>query len=254
MIDLFDLYNSFKSVANVYQGGWWRIQTDFTQAANDISNELWEKWTREAEKSQEAKDNLFPFLVSKNLIVNNKGTYGTFQPPKDYGRFASARIIVLKDNCVPCQEVDNGKCSNGDFKSDTEITEDYYDGIKQFDVDMIDDQKWGAVNAHLKKCPTLEKPKMRQIDNGFQVAPRKVSVVVLDYYTRPKVATFVYTKTPGNVQTGAGDEIQYDKNNSQPLQWPSTIVNEFLIRLGERFGLFTRDVFMTQVNMQKKTA
>lgn len=252
MIDLFDLYNSFRSTANVYQGGWFRPQTDFTQTCNDISKRLFVKWTREAEKSQEAKDNLQPFLRSKNMIVDNKAIYGTFKPPDGYGRFATARIIIAANQCVPCQEVDSGRCDNGNFKTPEELTDDYYDSIEQIDVEMIDDNKWGAVNKHLTKKPTLQKPKIRQIDGGFQVAPRKVSVIVLDYYVEPKEATFIYSIAPGNVQTGAGDQLIYDKKNSQPLEWPATVRNEFLIHLGERYGTFTRDQFMTQVSIQQK--
>jgi hypothetical protein len=252
MIDLFDLYNSFTSVVNTHYGGWFRPQTDFTKRCNDISKKLWVKWTREAEKSQEAKDNLMPFLKSKNMIVSTNGPYGKFSPPKDYGRFASARLIVAGDTCLPDKSVNNGKCENGDFKSQEEITDEYFDSVEQIDVELIDDQKWGAVNAHLTKKPTLLKPKIRQIDNGFEVAPRKVSVIVLDYYVEPEEATFVYTISPGNVQTGAGDQIIYDEKNSKNLQWPATVRNEFLTELANSYGLFVRDQLVTQVTQQQK--
>lgn len=255
MIDLNDLYNSFKSYVNTFAGGWFRPQTDFTQRCNDISKQLWVKWTREAEKSQEAKDNLLPFLKSKNIIVSSMGVYGRFQPPKDYGRFSTARIIVANNNCYPDKNVDGGKCDNSDFKTQEEITEEYFDNIRQTEVKMIDDGKWAAVNEHLTKGPTLEQPKMRQIDEGFEVSPRKVSVIVLDYYVEPKLATFVYTIAPGNTQTGAGDQLIYDENNSQKLEWPATVRNEFLIALGESYSLFTRDQFLAQAtNNQKMTA
>jgi hypothetical protein len=252
MIDLFDLYNSFTSVVNSHVGGWFRPQTDFTKRCNDISKKLWVKWTREAEKSQEAKDNLMPFLRSKNIIVSTTGPYGKFSPPNDYGRFASTRIIVAGDTCLPDRSVDNGKCEQGDFKNQDELTDEYLDSIKQVDVDLIDDKKWGAVNSHLTKRPTLAKPKIRQIDNGFEVAPRKVSVIVLDYYVEPKEATFVYTISPGNVQTGAGDQIIYDSKNSQPLEWPATVRNEFLTELANSYGVFVRDQLVTQVTQQQK--
>lgn len=252
MIDVYDLYQSFCSTVNQQLGGWFRPNTDFLQKCNDISKELWVKWTDEAEKSQEAKDNLLPFLVSKNMIVLNKGVYGTFQPPKDYGRFASGRIIVAGKLCVPCKEVDEGKCSNGDFTPPEQLTEDYYNGIEQHDIDLIDDQKWGACNAHLTKKPTLKKPKMRQIDAGFQVAPREISVVVIDYYRPPVEATFVYDKSPGNEQTGAGDMIIYNKKDSQPLEWPFNVRDEFLNRLGLAYSLFTKDQFLSQFSAQQK--
>jgi hypothetical protein len=252
MIDLFDLYNSFIAYVNTGTFGWFRPQTDFTEACNSISKELWVKWTREAEKSQEAKDFLMPFLRSKNIIVSTNGPYGKFSPPKNYGRYASARIIVSGDTCWPDKSVDGGKCEQGEFKSQEELTDEYFDSINQVDVELIDDQKWGAVNSHLTKKPTLSKPKIRQIDNGFEVAPRKVSVVVLDYYVEPKEATFVYTISPGNVQTGAGDQIIYDQKNSIPLEWPSTIRNEFLERLKIWYSRFTRDNTLAQIDLQQK--
>jgi len=258
MIDVYDLYQSFCSTYNLYLGGWFRPNTDFLQKCNDISKELWVKWTEEAEKSQEAKDNLLPFLVSKNIIVSNKGPYGTFPIPKDeekpYGRFSAARIIVSGKHCVPCKEVDGGRCSNGDFTSPEQLAEDYYNTIEQTDVDLVDNQKWGACNSHLTKKPSLKKPKMRQIDDGFQVAPREVSVIVLDYYRPPKEATFVYDKSPGNEQTGAGDMIIYDQKNSQPLEWPFNIREEFLNRLGQAYGTFTKDQFLSQFSAQQKAA
>ncbi len=94
--------------------------------------------------------------------------------------------------------------------------------------------------------------KIRQIDNGFEVSPRNVSVVVLDYYVEPKEATFVYTISPGNVQTGSGDQIIYDEKNSVKLEWPATVRNEFLIELGQTYGIFTRNQFVTQVTQQQK--
>ena len=254
-IDIFDLYRDLGSRVNLQQGGWFRPNTDFLNSCNVISNDFWEDYTNRAEKSQEVKDDLFPFLQSKNMIVDNKGIYGTFKPPDTYGRFATARIIVSGNQCVPCKEVDEGKCSNGDFKTSEELAEDYYDSIEQFNVDMIDTNKWGAMNEHLTKGPTLKKPKIRQIDGKFQVAPRKVSVVVLDYYVKPTNATFVYSISPGNVQTGAGDQLIYNKKNSTPLEWPATMRGQFLDRLEKIYSQFTRDQVLAQLNNQpKKTA
>lgn len=254
MIDVFDLYQSFNSTVNSFIGGWWRPNTDFVKKVNDVSKALWVKWTREAEKSREATDNLLPFLRSKNIIVDNKGIYGTFMPPKDYGRFAAARIIVSSDQTVPDKNVDNGKCENSALTTQEEITEKYYDSIEPEEVEIVDDQRWNAANKHLTKKPTFENPKIRKIDGGFQVAPRKISVVVLDYYVEPKEATFAYTIAPGNVQTGSGDNIVYDKKNSVPLEWPATVRDEFIIALGELYGVFVRDAFVAQLSKNQKQA
>lgn len=272
-IDTFDLYQSFQSYVNTFQGGWFRPQTDFQQATNDISNDLWEKLTRQAEKSQEIRDNLGPFLRSKNRTVQKANSYyGTFLAPDDYGRFASARIIRTKDNtCLPCKGLDEGKgmeqgeCSATDTDSQEQVSDDYYESICEQQIDMIDNQRWGSVCQHLTKAPTLYNPKMTQysVEVGgpskkstgtvsFKVAPRTVSVAVLDYYIRPTPCVFGFNIAPGDVQTGAGDQIIYDVNKSTPLQWPTTMINEFLIRLGERYGFFTRDQFMAQAATQQK--
>lgn len=253
MIDLFDLYGSFQSVYNVFQGGFWRLQTDYTRACNDISNDLWIKWTREAEKSQEARDRLLPYLRSKNLIVKSQNSYyGVVTPPSNYGRYATARIIVEGDNTYPAKDIENGECDG--FKTEEEITDDFYEKMEELQVEIIDQQRWAACLQHETKKPTMKKPKMNEIDGGFRVAPRKISVIALDYYTRPEDATFIYDISMPNIQTGAGDQIIYNKKDSKPLQWDNTVRNEFIWRLGERFGAFTREQYLSTVSTQQKMA
>lgn len=253
MISLYSIWNSFQAYVNTFQGSWYRPTTDFQPAVNDISKLLWEEWTAQAEKSREIKDHLFPFLKSKNLIVKNQtSTYGLLERPTDYGRLSSARIIVHNDTCIPCAEVDGGKCDNGEYKTQEEITDEYLDNVTESIVDEVDNQKWAACLSHLTKKPTLEKPKITQYDLGWKVAPRKVSVVVLDYYVRPKEGTFNYTITPGNTTTGEGDFLVYNDATSVKLEWPDTIINEFVWRLGEKFGLFTQNQFISAVATQQK--
>jgi hypothetical protein len=137
-------------------------------------------------------------------------------------------------------------------ESQDQINEAYYASMCERTVDKVDNQRWGAVCEHLTKMPTFDNPKLTQLNAQFKVAPREVSVIVLDYYVRPTPAVFAYTVAPGNVQTGAGDQLLYNKALSKPFPWPTTMVNEFLIRLGERYGLFTRDQFMAQTSTQQK--
>lgn len=253
MLSLLKIWESFQSYANTFQGSWYRPNTDFQPAVNDISKELWEEWTAQAEKSQEIKDHLAPFLKSKNLIVNGQSSsFGQLGYPVDYGRLSSARIIVHNDTCVPCADVDGGKCANGDFKTQEEVTDQYLDNIEQTIVEVVDNQKWAACLKHLTKKPTLAKPKMTQYLTGWNVSPRKVSVVVLDYYVKPREGTFKYSITPGNPTTGAGDFLVYDSVTSVELEWPETVMNEFVVRLGIRFGIAIRDQFITGISTQQK--
>lgn len=252
MIDPYSLWLDFQSAVNTSLNGWFRPETDFVRAVNETSYKLWNDWTNKAEKSEEDKAKLFPFLKSKNIAVNSQGGYyGVAQKPTLYGRFASARIIVHKtDGTVPAKDVDDGKCDG--FKTQEEITDEYYDQIKETKVAMIDNQRWSAYCEHLTKGPTLEKPGMTQINDIFRVAPRKVSVVVIDYYVEPKPATFKYTLTPGNVQTGSGDMIVYDSANSTKLEWPEQVRPEFLEHLKSWYIQATRDQLFSNISAQEK--
>jgi len=251
MIDVYSLWLDFQSAVNTSINGWFRPETDFVRAVNEISKSLWTKWTNKAEKSQEEKDKLFPFLKSKNIAVDSQTTYyGIAKKPVEYGRFASARIIVHDDTTLPAKDVNDGKCEG--LKDQAEITDEYYDNIKEFKVVMIDNQRWSAYCEHLTKGPTLQKPGITQINDSFKVAPRKVSVIVIDYYVEPKPATFKYTLTPGDVQTGSGDMIIYDANASQKLEWPEQVRPEFLELLKNWYSAYTKDQVLNIINLQQK--
>lgn len=257
MIDTFDLYNKFCSMVNTSQNGFWRPEKDFATNLNVASVLLWNNLIDKAEREQRIIDELSPFFNSQNVIVKRTNSfYGTIDKPnkkgQEYGRWGSARIIVAGNMCLPCQDVDDGKCCNGIFKSEQEITDEYYEKSCEIQVEKIDNQRWPSVLKHLTKRPTLENPKITQINNQFQVAPRSVSVVVLNYYTRPIDATFVYTLTPGNLQNGSGDAIIYNKDASTPLQWEENVENELLEILKGVYIGFTRDSQYQQISSAQK--
>lgn len=260
MIDSYELYLDFCAENNTSQNGFWRPENDFEKNLNLASIKLWNDKIDIAERDQKEIDELRPFLVSKNIIVENQNSfYGVINipvPPKypEYGRYASARMFLAGETCVPCQDVDQGQCINGEFKTDQELAEDYYDTVCETRIDKIDNQRWPSVLQHLTKRPTLLRPKLTQINNQFQVAPRQVSVVSLNYYTKPKPATFVYTLTEPNLQNGSGDVIVYNATQSDPLEWPSTVKNELLAILKNVYIGFTRDSQYQQItSVQKQT-
>ena len=255
MIDLYDLYNELMSIVNSSQNGFWRPELDFEIQANLASIKLWNNKIDIAEREQRVIDDLRPFLISKNIIVKNQNSfYGTIDTPIDpvYGRYASARLLLAGQTCVPCKDVDDGKCCNGDFKTDAELADDYYNTVCETQIEKIDNQRWPSVLQHLTKRPTLLKPKLTQINNQFQVAPRQVSVVILNYYVKPKYATFKYTLTPANLQNGSGDVIIYNKAASTPLEWPEIVKNELLAILKESYIGFTRDSQFAQISNSQK--
>lgn len=265
MIDTFDLYNDFKASVNTQQGGFFSPQVEFIKAANLASIMKWENDTRQAEKSQEIKDNLLPFLVSKNLQTTVSSSYFTVAtPPDNYARFASAKILLVKEKniCIPSKDIDAGYCLNGKtkndkekyvvFKSDEELAKDYYENVTENEVEMIENQRWSAAINHLRKKPTFEKPKLTQINGGFKIAPRDIGVIILNYYTKPIEATLVYTVNPANLQTGSGGGIIYNKAASVPLQWNITVKNDLLKIIKEIYIGFTRDGLYQQITSSQK--
>lgn len=80
-----------------------------------------------------------------------------------------------------------------------------------------------------------------------------MSAVVLSYYKNPTLAIFNYKLADGDRKTGAGAQIIYIPTGSKDLPWPATTVkNEFIIRLGEAYGLFTRDQFVSRFSTEQK--
>ena len=247
-IDPYDLYLRFCSLVNTFQGGFFRPQTDFERAANDAYMDIWKDLTARAEKTQEITDNLVAFTKTEKIICSAKDNYyGIAKYPTDYARFSDASILVKGDVTVDPPAYD------ADDNDKIEAREKYLDDVKEYFVEKVDNSRWAACLQHLTKGPTLENAKMTQGDGGFKVAPRKISVIVLTYYTEPEYVKFAYTVAPGNVETGAGDLIVYNKNASGVFKFPSTMINDFLWRLGETYGIFTKDQFLTQITNKEKS-
>lgn len=250
-LDVFDLWTAFNGLVNSTQGGFYPPVTVFMSAVNTISKQMWDEKNDMAENNQDLEDDLFPFIATKNCVVVNKSnsTFGYFDYPSDYGAYSAARMIMYKGEVVEGKE----ECGNvaTDDETKYELIEKYLDSVTEVNVIKISNSKWASCLSSTTKAPTLEKPKILQTSTGIKVCPRKIGVIVLDYYTQPVEAVFAYDTTPGNLQTGSGDQIIYNKEKSTQLQWSSTLIDDFLWRLAERFGITTKDTFLTQYAASK---
>lgn len=252
-IDLNDLWLRFCSDNNTFQGGMLRPARDYERLVNSISQDFWNEWTLQDEKTQEIIDNLSPFANTINIIVGSgDGNYGIAKYPKQYGRWRSARSLWHEQKCM-CEQgsdvYENGEC----ITNETELQkiqriERYKDGIVETQITKVENSHWANCLAHKTKCPTVQDPKLTQYAGGFKVAPRQVSVIVLDFYVQPKYAKFAYTIAPGNPQTGAGDYIVYNQGASGKLEWPETMIPYFLKELQKKYAKFTRDATLFQMN------
>jgi len=263
MIDTFDLWKRFCADNNTFQGGFFRPERDFEATINSISEEAFANFTAQDEKSQQNDDWLAPFANTVNIIVlPTAGNWGLAPYPSVmvgkekkivYGAWKAARALQHKEQCF-CETgsdvLDNdGIC----ITNETEIqklqrVDRYKDGIIEATITKVESSHWGACLEHETKGPTFENPKLTQFSEGFKVAPRQVSVIVLDYYKIPKKAKFAYTIAPGVPQTGAGDYLIYDKASSVALEWPETMIPYFLDKLQQVYAKFTRDATLFQMN------
>lgn len=260
MIDLYlDLWPAFNSMVNNYQGGWFRPQSDFEKQVNKISLEIWKDYTEQADKTQNIIDELSVFLKSINMMVEQtKNSFGIVKLPKDYGRYSSARIIVYNEETLPDSSLETCDCNGKIEKCGANETEEerkereekYKNNISEKGLYKIANSRWGSILEHRTKKPTLDNPAITQYDGGFKVAPRNLSVVILDYYIEPKYAKFVYTVSLGNTITGQGDTIVYNQQLSGKLEWNKTMIPEFVDRLCKVYGIYTREPLIIQATQK----
>jgi hypothetical protein len=259
MIDIKVLWDRFCADNNTFQGGFFRPERDFNANVNSVSLQAFVEFTAQDEKSQQIDEWLAPFANTVNIIVTpQSGNWGLAAYPKDntgkllYGAYKAARSLQHREQCL-CEEgapvYKDGVCCD----KETEIeklqrVDRYKDGIFEAPINKIESSHWGACLEHQTKCPTFENPKLTQYKDGFKVAPRKVSVIVLDYYRNPVPAKFAYTIAQGNPQTGSGEYLIYDQANSTSLEWPESMIPYFLDKLQQIYSKFTRDSTLFQMN------
>jgi len=258
MIDIYELYKDFASRVNTWQGGNFKFATDFVRNVNTIYYDIWERETKNARKSQESKDNVIAFLISKNISIKSSQFERYCKPviPDNYGRFSSARIILQKTadktvSTIPDMSVDKGKCFSGNTVVKVVPPSVKVASVSEINIELIDDAQWAGCMQHLKKYPKISAPKMLQIDKSFQIAPKEISVILFSYYTMPEPAFASVTYTEGDDQNGEGDEVIYDKQKSKQILLPLNLKNEFLWRLGEIYGYFTREQFLAMFGNEK---
>lgn len=252
-IDLFKVYQALMSEVNVQQGGQIRPVSDFMRWYNAISLELYREKVADAGINQQNNDDLAPFLEHINIVVQTvNGQYGLIPYPADYDAFSNLKVLRPKDGTTcGCNNkypiLDKGKCVQIQDPDYAEMEQKFSaSNLAEFTINTVDNQQWANCLSHDTKGPTFEQPKATQYSNGFQIAPAGISIVVLDYFRTPREAVFAYTIDPTT------DTIIYDPTNSIQLEWSSILENEFLTRLGKKYGLHVRDSETFQMANENK--
>lgn len=252
MIDLFRLYEKFCGTYNTQQGGHVRPSRNFVDWANDISMEVFKEFVPLAEKNQQIKDYLSPFLKSKNVVITNVpgAMHDIIKFPKDYEHYASARVFydANSNGCacagLPAIDGNSGKDCELPYR-DSENTKSDGSELCEVSITKVDNKRWGSICNHKTLFPTKENPKITQFDGGFKIAPKGVGIIVLDYYRKPVLASFNHTITnPGSID----EYYQYNDSASTKLEWSPVLVSEFVNRIGKKYGKFIREQFIFETS------
>jgi hypothetical protein len=154
-MDPFELYESFRSMNNTHQAGFFRPVRDFIPAVHTISMAIFVKLIEHLEKGSRITDMLLPFYRSLNVAIEKRNQIEVAPYPPDYSAFSSAKILLQQENvCVDkrCQAFKDGQ-----FLSPEEM-EDFFPVVTTYDIiDVTDvpDSKFGSASIHETKRPTL---------------------------------------------------------------------------------------------------
>lgn len=244
--DLWELYERTLSEVNTHQNGVLRPVRNFEKFVDSISNEIYRERFAVFERNQSNIDELKPFVKSVNLTlvpVNGK-PYDEASYPADYEYFAASRVLLSNDaNCGCIQDdsevIDKDGICKGLEDEDLKELRDKYSGnnYSEYPIKKVDSQRWGSVLSHSFDKPQIKSPAMTQMNNKFRVAPVGLGVIVLDYLSSPRKVVFAYT-------LDSEDNIIYDANNSVAPEWSRALMDEFVVRIKQKYASFKGDTDM----------
>ena len=246
-LDVYDMWQSTMSLCNVQQGGQIRPVSDFLSWYNSVNVEMFHAKAGKYQLGQMVTDELNPFHVTVIVPVTPVPgrNYGVAVLPSDYEYLIDLRIMRQREENV-CESVGDYPIIDLNGKSVKYMDPDYAEMMQQYasmsvaeeTINVVDGQRWGACLTSRTKGPSWKKPKAVQEKSGFNIAPKGVQAVVLDYFKTPKNATFDYTVS--------NDIVIYNPITSQQLEWTNVIKNEFLAELVKKYASFVGDTALYQ--------
>lgn len=258
VINNYQTWLALLQLVNVQQNG--QIPPSvFNTWYNEVSDWLFRKLAEEMQLNQVMSDLLSPYLVPVNVLVADRPgeNWGLAAYPANYQYFQSAAILrqreeekcLLKvdENGVPYPVIDNdGKAKKFEDPDFAQMKVNFAGAnVEERPLQLIDTQRWSNCLIHARKNPTWKNPKMTQINQGFKVAPKGLTSIVLYYLKTPQKSIFTYT-------ISAQDILIYDAVNSQQLEWSDQVLPIFLPELQKKYGAYIGDDKMYQMGENDK--
>lgn len=252
MIDIYDLYNQFCSMYNTTQAGFYRPTPDFDLAAHEANLDVFNILAANMGKSEKIDTWLMPFTKTMNVAVKESVNIRYIPKPPDFEYYASSRVIVsgsgktlCKDGCDLLEDEDCVKEYEELDKSMFATDEIEYE---EHEAELVKSSRWAAATKHETKGPSMSRPYLKLRDDGYQVVPKGVGVIVLDYLRKPGRPVFSFTVD----DQGENVYLRYNKDESKGLEWSEVLMPVFLYRIGKRYGLTIKDELVIQVSNIEK--
>lgn len=209
------IYRLVKQISNKEQSG--HLSPDafnrYLNAAQmdlftaSLPGKFFENGRRKYEQNQRITDELSPFKVPVDLIID---TEGKADYPGDYEYFSSLGKKVVKKN---------NSCS---------------DKLEyQRPIRVLDDDKVNYVLGSRVTGPTAEKPVATMYSTHIQFWPYTILTARLTYLVKPQDAEWKYTEV--------NRRFVYDPTTSIDVKWRATALNELAYRILKMMGINLRE-------------
>jgi hypothetical protein len=248
VINNYDTYIALLNKVNVQQNG--EIgPARFNGWYNETSLTLFKKFGALYDINQQIEDLLAPFIKEVNVIIapQTGQSWGLAVRPTDFEYLVNAALIRQKTENT-CFGNDALPIIDQNGKSHPFVDPTFAGIIQNFAgantverlITKIDAQRWSSCLDHPSKGPTFDNPKMTQYNNGFKVAPKGITVIILKYLSTPISSVF-------NGSISDADIFIYNPATSQQLQWSQQVQPWFLAMLVTKYGLYINDTNIVQM-------
>lgn len=178
--------------------------------------------------NQKIKDWLSPFLTPYKVSLDADGK---FKKPADYYYFDGLYSLNLKNN--DCKEEDTD-CGENNIKKEIEK-----DVIRIFDGDRFNQK----IKTKIKGAkPTPSKAIAKEMGDSFEIYPKEVAGVVLEYIRLPKYAAIVT-----RVNTTLND-VEIDPTASTDYEWGEGCREALIYFITDSFANHISSATLKQMN------
>lgn len=242
MIRINVLYDMFNSMYNTHQNGFYRPQ-DFVTAVIAVSLELFNKMGGELPRRQKYADLMAPFYKTANVAVSERITGDIAEKPADFQYYSDAGMLLNNGTIVAdaaSEFYKDGQLISGqDLEDFFPVTTEY----KKVPVALVPANKWNSMTTHVTRGASMQNPKIKRGEEGFEVLPKGIGIISIGYYRLPQEPVYKY----GERVEGPDTFLEFQEEGSVHLEWSSALIPAFLYKLGQYYNLTLKDELRLQV-------